>query len=130
MGIVGAGCASLIGNRLPRLLLLLFGYSLMAGSVLLLLGAPPLARFALAALAFKFTWTFILPLILACLADLDRSGKLMNASNLVIGGGLAIGPALAGRLIESTGGFQPLLIGGAGLTLLSLALILGCRRNP
>ncbi|PXX60159.1 Predicted arabinose efflux permease, MFS family [Pseudomonas sp. LAMO17WK12:I10] len=130
MGIVGAGCASLIGNRLPRLLLLLFGYSLMAGSVLLLLGAPPLARFALAALVFKFTWTFILPLILACLADLDRSGKLMNASNLVIGGGLAIGPALAGRLIESTGGFQPLLIGGAGLTLLSLALILGCRRAP
>lgn len=129
MGIVGAGCASLIGNRLPRLLLLLFGYSLMAGSVLLLLGAPPLARFALAALVFKFTWTFILPLILACLADLDRSGKLMNASNLVIGGGLAIGPALAGRLIESTGGFQPLLIGGAGLTLLSLALILGCRRG-
>ncbi|ROL89507.1 MULTISPECIES: MFS transporter [Pseudomonas] len=129
MGIVGAGCASLIGNRLPRLLLLLFGYSLMAGSVLLLLGAPTLARFALAALVFKFTWTFILPLILACLADLDRSGKLMNASNLVIGGGLAIGPALAGRLIESTGGFQPLLIGGAGLTLLSLALILGCRRG-
>ncbi|MCP1478456.1 putative MFS family arabinose efflux permease [Pseudomonas chlororaphis] len=129
MGIVGAGCASLIGNRLPRLLLLLFGYSLMAGSVLLLLGAPPLARFALAALVFKFTWTFILPLILACLADLDRSGKLMNASNLVIGGGLAIGPALAGRLIESTSGFQPLLIGGAGLTLLSLALILGCRRG-
>ncbi|WDH50811.1 MFS transporter [Pseudomonas chlororaphis] len=129
IGIVGAGCASLIGNRLPRLLLLLFGYSLMAGSVLLLLGAPPLARFALAALVFKFTWTFILPLILACLADLDRSGKLMNASNLVIGGGLAIGPALAGRLIESTGGFQPLLIGGAGLTLLSLALILGCRRG-
>ncbi|AZC51067.1 MFS transporter [Pseudomonas chlororaphis] len=129
MGIVGAGCASLIGNRLPRLLLLLLGYSLMAGSVLLLLGAPTLARFALAALVFKFTWTFILPLILACLADLDRSGKLMNASNLVIGGGLAIGPALAGRLIESSGGFQPLLIGGACLTLLSLALILGCRRN-
>ena len=129
MGIVGAGCASLIGNRLPRLLLLLFGYGLMAGSVLLLLGVPPLARFALAALAFKFTWTFILPLILACLADLDRSGKLMNASNLVIGGGLAIGPSVAGRLIESTGGFQPLLIGAACLTLLSLALILGCRRG-
>ncbi|AKA24165.1 MFS transporter [Pseudomonas chlororaphis] len=128
MGIVGAGCTSLIGNRLPRRLLLLLGYALLAGSVLLLLGAPTLARFAVAALAFKFTWTFLLPLILACLADLDRSGKLMNASNLVIGGGLAIGPALAGRLIEHSGGFQPLLIGGAGLALLSLALILGCRR--
>ncbi|WP_095156717.1 MFS transporter [Pseudomonas sp. Irchel 3E13] len=127
MGIVGAGCASLIGDRLPRVLLLLLGYGLMAGAVLLLLGQPPLARLALAALAFKFTWTFILPLILACLADLDRSGKLMNASNLVIGGGLAIGPAIAGRLIESSAGFQPLLISAAVVTLLSLLLILGCR---
>lgn len=126
-GIVGAGCASLIGNRLPRLLLLLLGYGLMAGSVLLLLGQPEMLRFALAALLFKFTWTFILPLILACLADLDRSGKLMNASNLVIGGGLAIGPTVAGRLIEASGGFQALLIGGACITLLSLVLILSCR---
>ncbi|QOU02201.1 MFS transporter [Pseudomonas fluorescens] len=126
-GIVGAGCASLIGNRLPRLLLLLLGYAVMAGSVLLLLGQPDMLRFALAALLFKFTWTFILPLILACLADLDRSGKLMNASNLVIGGGLAIGPSVAGRLIEASGDFQSLLIGGACITLLSLVLILSCR---
>jgi len=129
MGIVGAGCASLIGNRLSRTLLLLLGYGLMATSVLMLLGQPPLARLALAALAFKFTRTFILPLILACLADLDRSGKLMNASNLVIGGGLAIGPAIAGRLIESSGGFQPLLISAAVLTLTSLLLILGSRNR-
>lgn len=129
MGIVGAGCASLIGERLPRGLLLLLGYGAMVGSVLLLLGQPALARLALAALVFKFTWTFILPLILACLADLDRSGRLMNASNLVIGGGLALGPAIAGRLIESSGGFQPLLIGAASLTFISLLLILGCRRG-
>ncbi|WP_024618959.1 MFS transporter [Pseudomonas kilonensis] len=129
MGIVGAGCASLIGDRLPRLLLLLLGYALMAGSVLLLRGQPEIMRFAVAALLFKFTWTFILPLILACLADLDRSGKLMNASNLVIGGGLAIGPTVAGRLIEASGGFHSLLIGGTCITLLSLALMLGSRPN-
>ncbi|WP_434694626.1 MFS transporter [Pseudomonas sp. Z1-14] len=129
MGIVGAGCASLIGDRLPRLLLLLLGYALMAGSVLLLRGQPEIMQFAVAALLFKFTWTFILPLILACLADLDRSGKLMNASNLVIGGGLAIGPTVAGRLIEASGGFQSLLIGGTCITLLSLALMLGSRPN-
>ena len=93
MGIAGAACASFIGNRLPRDLMLLGGYLAMAAAILLLIGQPPLARFALAALLFKFTWTFALPFILACLADLDRSGRLMNASNLVIGGGLAIGPA-------------------------------------
>ena len=127
MGIAGAACASFIGNRLPRDLMLLGGYLAMAAAILLLIGQPPLARFAPAALLFKFTWTFALPFILACLADLDRSGRLMNASNLVIGGGLAIGPALAGRLIESSGGFLPLLPIAAGLAALSLLLALACR---
>ncbi|PXB85146.1 MFS transporter, partial [Pseudomonas aeruginosa] len=127
MGIAGAACASFIGNRLPRDLMLLGGYLAMAAAILLLIGQPPLARFALAALLFKFTWTFVLPFILACLADLDRSGRLMNASNLVIGGGLAIGPALAGRLIEGSGGFLPLLPIAAGLAALSLLLALACR---
>lgn len=130
MGIVGALCATLFGDRLPRSALLLLGYGLMAGSVLLLLDQPQLARFALAALVFKFTWTFILPLILARMAEMDRSGRLMNASNLVISAGLAIGPSLAGRLIESSGGFQGLLLGGAVVTLVSLALVLGCRPAP
>ncbi|MCK3832637.1 MFS transporter [Pseudomonas fluorescens] len=129
MGIAGAASASLIGGRLPRAMLLLGGYALMATAVLLLLGEPALLRFALAALLFKFTWTFILPLVLACLADLDHSGKLMNASNLVIGGGLAIGPAIAGRLIEASGGFTLLLLGAAVITLLSLVMILTSRPN-
>jgi len=96
MGIAGALCATLFGHRLPRSALLLLGYGLMAGSLLLLLGQPQLARFALAALVFKFTWTFILPLILARMAEMDRSGRLMNASNLVISAGLAIGPTWPG----------------------------------
>ncbi|MBY8971719.1 MFS transporter [Pseudomonas sp. P867] len=129
MGIAGAASASLIGGRLPRAILLLGGYALMVAAVLLLLGEPALLRFALAALLFKFTWTFILPLVLACLADLDHSGKLMNASNLVIGGGLAIGPAIAGRLIEASGGFTLLLLGAAVITLLSLVMILTSRPN-
>ncbi len=107
MGIAGAACASFIGNRLPRDLMLLGGYMAMAAAILLLIGQPPLARFALAALLFKFTWTFALPFILACLADLDRSGRLMNASNLVIGGGLAIGPALAGLTHRRQRRFPP-----------------------
>ncbi|MCK3840422.1 MULTISPECIES: MFS transporter [Pseudomonas] len=129
MGIAGAASASLIGRRLPRAMLLLGGYALMVAAVLLLLGEPALLRFALAALLFKFTWTFILPLVLACLADLDHSGKLMNASNLVIGGGLAIGPAIAGRLIEASGGFTLLLLGAAVITLLSLVMIFTSRPN-
>ncbi|MBC3301562.1 MFS transporter [Pseudomonas sp. SWRI18] len=120
IGIAGAGCASLVGTRL---VLLPVGYGVMAVAVLLLLDEPGLWRFAVAAFVFKFTWTFVLPLILACLAKLDHSGKLMNASNLMIGTGLAIGPAIAGRLIETTSGFTALLLGGAAITLLSLVLM-------
>lgn len=126
-GIVGAGCASLIGERWRRERQLVAGFSLMALAILLLLGDPPLARFALAALLFKFTWTYALPFILASLAELDASGRLMSLSNLVIGAGLALGPAIGGRLIGADGSFQNLLPAAAALTVLALPLILGSR---
>ncbi len=42
----------------------------------------------------------MLPFILARVAGLDNSGRLMNSINLVIGGGMAAGPALAGALLQ------------------------------
>ncbi|HFQ9382688.1 TPA: MFS transporter [Serratia marcescens subsp. marcescens ATCC 13880] len=123
LGIVGAGAAALIGARFGGGRLIVLGYSLLLASVALLTGQPLLLRFALAALLFKFTWTFVLPFILARVAGLDNDGKLMNGINLVIGGGMAIGPTLAGYLIESSGGFNALLFGALGCALLSLLLI-------
>ncbi|MFO5520910.1 MFS transporter permease, partial [Klebsiella pneumoniae] len=64
----------------------------------LLNSTPELVRCAIAALLFKFTWTFVLPFILARVAGLDNSGRLMNSINLVIGGGMAAGPSRAGAL--------------------------------
>ncbi|WP_199051881.1 MFS transporter [Aquitalea sp. ASV15] len=130
LGVAGAGTASLIGRRLPRAQLLLAGFAMMMAAMLLLLNAPALARFATAALLFKFSWTFILPFILATLADIDHSGKLMNATNLVIGGGLAIGPALAGQLIAANGGSLHLLLLLATLVAaISLALLLSLQAH-
>lgn len=127
MGILGAGLASWVGDRLPRTLSLLGGYGLMILAVLLLQGQPDPQRFALAALTFKFTWTFVLPMVLASMAELDPSGRLMNFSNLVIGAGLATGPAVAGHLIQNSGGYQSTLLGAAFLTLISLLLAMACR---
>ncbi|VFT47456.1 permease [Pseudomonas aeruginosa] len=128
MGIAGAACASFIGNRLPRDLMLLGGYLAMAAAILLLIGQPPLARFALAALLFQVHLD-LRPAVHPRLPR--RSGPLRppdeTPPTLVIGGGLAIGPALAGRLIESSGGFLPLLPIAAGLAGLSLLLALACR---
>lgn len=73
----------------------------------------------------------MLPFILARVAALDNNGKLMNSINLVIGGGMAIGPTLAGYLIESSGGIGSLLGGALTCALLSLLLIsLASPRTP
>lgn len=130
LGVAGAGSASLIGRRLPRTRLLLAGFAMMMAAMLLLLNMPGLARFATAALLFKFSWTFILPFILATLADIDHSGKLMNATNLVIGGGLAIGPALAGQLIAANGGsLHQLLLLATLVSAIALALLLALQTH-
>ncbi|SQC09105.1 major facilitator family transporter [Klebsiella pneumoniae] len=92
-------------------------------SVGLLIGQPLLVRYAIAALLFKFTWTFVLPFILARVAGLDNSGRLMNSINLVIGGGMAAGPALAGALLQHFASADPLLAAAGVCALLSLILI-------
>lgn len=124
MGIIGAGCAAVIGDRLPRSLLLIIGYAVMAAAVLMLQGQPDLLRFTIAALAFKFTWTFVVPLLLARINELAPSGSLMNASNLVIASAVAIGPGIAGHLIQNSGGYYSTLVSATVLTLFSLALVL------
>ncbi|AHG21062.1 MFS transporter [Chania multitudinisentens RB-25] len=130
-GIIGAGGAAMIGARRSHKPLLWIGYGLLIASIVLLSQNPWLIRFTLAAVMFKFTWTFVLPFILARIAGLDNNGKLMNSINLVIGGGMAIGPTLAGYLMESSGGISALLAGALTCALLSLLLIsLASPRTP
>lgn len=102
-GILSALVATALGDTPRRRLFLIAGYVGMAVSVALLFGAPGLARFAFAAVIFKFAWTFILPYLLSALSDLGGR-HLMNTTNLMIGTGFAIGPLASGALIESGGG--------------------------
>lgn len=122
-GIIGAGGAALRGTQRPDRLAVWLGYALLIASVLLLTGHPLLVRYAIAALLFKFTWTFVLPFILARVAALDNNGRLMNSINLVIGGGMAAGPALAGALLQHFASANPLLAAAGVCALLSLILI-------
>ena len=124
LGIAGALSATLLGGRKRFRLLLVGGYAVMIAGILLLTGSPDETRFTIAALGFKYAWTFALPFILASLASIDRNGQLMSLVNLVIGGGLALGPLIAGRMIEEFHGFQAVLLGSALLAFLSLVLIL------
>ena len=126
LGILGSLCATLIGARWSRRVPLLGGYAVMAAAVVLLMGSPEIGRFAVAALLFKYAWTFVLPFILATLASFDQRGRLMSTVNLVIGGGLALGPMLAGPILERAEGMGLVLLGSACCLLLScLMLMLG-----
>lgn len=128
-GVAGAFSATLLGRRFGRSAPMFGGYALMIGCILLLLGSPTSLRFGLAALGFKYAWTFVVPFMMASLAGIDSTGRLMSLINLVIGGGLALGPLLAGQLIEAGQGFQALLLASAVLASGSLLLMMGLQAN-
>ncbi|MFL1453967.1 MFS transporter [Marinobacter sp. GN3S48] len=129
LGIAGALSATVLGGRQSYRIPLLAGYAIMIVGILLLTGSPDEFRFTIAALGFKYAWTFAFPFILASLASIDRNGQLMGMANLVIGGGLALGPLIAGRMVEQLDGFQAVLLGSAVLAFFSLPLILLLQTN-
>ncbi|RKT87799.1 Predicted arabinose efflux permease, MFS family [Saccharopolyspora antimicrobica] len=118
-GIGSALIATLIGDSPRRRTYLLSGYAALTASIALLFGAPGLARFAVAAVVFKFAWTFLLPNLLTALAGLSSGTQVMNSTNLMIGGGFAIGPYLAGALVDATGGHTTMLAVSLAAVLLS-----------
>lgn len=120
LGVAGALVSTFIGDKFSRFSFIASGFIVMTFSTLLFLNEPSVVRFIVAAFAFKFTWTYVLPFVLAHLSDLDNSGMFMNASNFVIGAGLATGPGIAGRAIDLEGGFSSLLIGASIVTVLSM----------
>ncbi|RQR34641.1 MFS transporter [Burkholderia sp. Bp9143] len=103
MGIAGAALASCAGGRLARRAMLATGYALLAASLVALAALPHARGYSAAIFAFKFAWTFVLPFILATVAQIDTSGRLVATLNFVIGAGLAAGPLLAGLLLDAGG---------------------------
>ncbi|MEY0231386.1 MFS transporter [Providencia manganoxydans] len=102
LGIIGSMIAAAIASKFKANKLVFLGYGLLIASILLLLNSPVVTRFVIAAFLFKFTWTFVLPFIMATVSQLDTSGRLMNNINLVIGGGMALGPAIGGYILVNS----------------------------
>lgn len=121
-GMLGACLAAALSSRSGSRLLLVSGYVLLLGGIALFSQQPLSLRFALAAVLFEFSWIYVLPFILSRVAALDSHGRLMNAINLVIGGGQALGPSIAGHLLEKSGGKTGSMLLTAALSLL-LSLI-------
>jgi predicted MFS family arabinose efflux permease len=128
MGIVGAGCASLIGGRVARFAMLLAGYAILAVSLAGLATQPGTSGYMAAVFAFKFAWTFVLPFILAAAAKHDRSGRLVASLNFVIGAGLAAGPLIAGVLLDAGASLAALFASAAAICVVSCVCLLRVER--
>ncbi|WP_342612983.1 MFS transporter [Burkholderia ambifaria] len=123
MGIAGAALASCAGGRLARHAMLAAGYALLAASLVALAALPDAIGYSAAIFAFKFAWTFVLPFMLATVARIDTSGRLVATLNFVIGAGLAAGPLLAGLLLDAGGTMHALFAAATAGAIASFAAL-------
>lgn len=123
-GIAGCLCATWLGARVGRIGPLVGGLALLVGSIALLLGELTQAQFLIASCGFKFAWTFALPFILAGTASLDPSARILALANLMIGCGLALGPAVVAAALGTPANYSVALWVGVAGGVMSLALLL------
>ncbi|MEK7914055.1 MFS transporter [Burkholderia contaminans] len=123
MGIAGAALASCAGGRLARRAMLAAGYALLAASLVALAVMRHAGGYSAAIFAFKFAWTFVLPFILATVAQIDTSGRLVATLNFVIGAGLAAGPLLAGVMLDAGGTMRVLFSAATAVAIVSFAAL-------
>ncbi|WP_371141738.1 MFS transporter [Burkholderia cepacia] len=123
MGIAGAALASCAGGRLARGAMLTAGYALLAASLVALAVMRQAGGYSAAIFAFKFAWTFVLPFILATVAQIDTSGRLVATLNFVIGAGLAAGPLLAGLMLDAGGTMHALFTAATAVAIVSFAAL-------
>ncbi|KAB1643414.1 MFS transporter [Gulosibacter chungangensis] len=107
-GAIIALIATIVGESPRANLFIMGGYVLMGVAMLLLFGGPGLIRFVVAVFIFKLAWSWLLPFLLSTVSRVGGT-QVMNSTNLMIGGGLAVGPFVAGQIIEATGGFGTML---------------------
>jgi DHA1 family inner membrane transport protein len=71
---------------------------------------------------------FALPFILAGMATHDQSGRLMALANFMIGGGLALGPAIVAAGLGNPADYSVAPVIGLGGAAISLLLLLASMR--
>lgn len=129
MGIVGALIASFLGGKVARLTMLVIGYAILIASLIGLAAHPGATGYSAAVFAFKFAWTFVLPFILAVVAKSDAGGKLVASLTLIIGIGLAVGPLIAGLMLDKGWGLGSVFAAATIACLISLVILFAVERQ-
>ena len=122
IGVMGALSAAVLSARYGRLLPIAVGSGISICAMGLLLDGFGFYRYVLATCIFSFTFNFILPYLMACVASIDDTGRLIILSNMSSGAGLAAGPALA-AVLQVSFGYTAVISAGVIFTGLSLLLI-------
>lgn len=117
-GVVGALLAAFTPPKLGQLGPLELGVATLVVSLGLLFTTLSETSFLSSAVLFKIAWTFTLPFLLGSLSLVDKTGRLLVLANIIIGVGLASGPAIAAAFVRP-GQFS-------GVVSLGLFGVLGC----
>jgi predicted MFS family arabinose efflux permease len=99
VSVLGSLLAAWMSNRYGRIGPILAGSLIAIGSVALLLLGPSGALFFIAINGFNFMYNFIIPFQSGWVADLDTSGRNITVLPAIQGGGVSLGPIVAGTLI-------------------------------
>jgi MFS family permease len=134
-GVFGAVLAAAAPRNIDLRPPVVGGFSLLTvgGGLLLALGSHP--AFVAGMIAIKFAWSFALPFAVMLIGRLDRDGRLFAEMTVVVGIGLAVGPLLAGYLVESLGyrwmlAAEFVLLLGSCLSISIMALVAGRPVRP
>ena len=115
--------AAAVCTRIGRVAPLLFGMGLMVLGVIILASRNDLLGYVLGALLVVGNWALVLSFQMGVIASADRSGRVAVLIPAAITGGGALGPGVAGMLVQGSN-YAPLYWLFAGATLVSLLIFL------
>jgi hypothetical protein len=123
MGLGGGAVAALLGVRLGRILPIVVGCLLSVSGRWLYIGSDTSATLLMGSLLWGLGFYFVSPYQIGLVAAVDRKGRVAVAFAGVSNFGYAVGPGLAGRIIQYMDREWLMLI-IAGSTLVSMLLFL------
>ena len=129
LGFIGSMAAAALSTRFNRLVPVALGTGLAIFCTGLLLTDFSTAAYVLSIGLFSFAWYFTLPYLMACIANVDATGRLLILSNLVTGLGTSVGPACA-ALLQTSDSYVPVLWMGIIAMLVSILFILRPALQP
>ena len=129
LGFLGSMATAALSTRFSRLLPVALGTALAVFCTALLLTDFSTTSYVISVGLFTFAWYFTLPYIMACIANVDTTGRLLILSNLVAAVGTSTGPACA-ALLQTSDSFTPVLWMGISVMLLSFLFIVRVAVQP